>query len=118
VIFEAGFSESYQDLLSDADDWISHSRGQVQLVVLINFEEDVHHRKEYQRSQQSRDRVQTLLRDFGNSMGRTAHLEGSDDGMSDSMYDQIENRIVSEGPWMPHSGSQGPLGQRSVARPS
>jgi hypothetical protein len=56
---------------SDDDDWISHSRGQVQLVILINFEEDVHHRKEYHRSQQSKDRVQTLLRDFGNSVGRT-----------------------------------------------
>ena len=33
IIFEAGFSEKYDDLLGDSHDWLSYTRGKVRLVI-------------------------------------------------------------------------------------
>jgi hypothetical protein len=75
VIFEAGFSESYQDLLGDlgdVDDWIAHS-DLVQLLIILDIVEDVPLRKVYQKSRLSSSRVAELLKVFRNSQGKAAH---------------------------------------------
>ncbi|KAL5361920.1 hypothetical protein BJX96DRAFT_166259 [Aspergillus floccosus] len=58
VIFEAGFTETYDDLIRDMKQWLLHSGGQVQLV-----------------SDSFRDRAANILRNFGNSLGRSKHVD-------------------------------------------
>ncbi|KAE8372546.1 hypothetical protein BDV26DRAFT_97729 [Aspergillus bertholletiae] len=41
VVFEVGFSESYDDLQNDARQWLIRSRGLVRLVILVRIDEDV-----------------------------------------------------------------------------
>lgn len=40
VVFEVGFSETYDDLLNGTRQWLEWSGGLFKLVVLINIDED------------------------------------------------------------------------------
>ncbi|GFF80167.1 hypothetical protein IFM62136_10239 [Aspergillus lentulus] len=75
VIFEAAFSETYDDLIRDMRQWLLHSDGQVQLVVLANIKEDKQALAMQQKSGAFRDRAARLLEDFGNSLGRAKHAD-------------------------------------------
>jgi hypothetical protein len=75
VIFEAAFSETYDDLIRDMQQWLLHSGGQVQLVVLANIKEDKKALAMQQKSNAFRDRAARLLEDFGNCLGRTKHAD-------------------------------------------
>jgi hypothetical protein len=88
ITFEVGFSEPYQDLLADVNDWFVHT-DTVQLVVILDIVEDVKLRNLYQKSNVSSSRVEKLLKAFGNSQAKAAHEmdDRDDDPDSDSeMY--------------------------------
>jgi hypothetical protein len=40
VVFEVGFSESYDDLRNDVFQWLERSGGHIKLAVLVKIEED------------------------------------------------------------------------------
>jgi len=128
ITFEVGFSEPYQDLLADVNDWIVHT-DTVQLVVILYIVEDVKLRNLYQKSNVSSSRVKKLLKAFGNSQAKAAHEmdDRDDDPDSDSeMYSLISDQIITEdwvGPITAHielweRGSSGPeiRGDRYVSR--
>ncbi|GFF84011.1 hypothetical protein IFM53868_04002 [Aspergillus udagawae] len=75
VAFEAAFSEAYDDLIRDMRQWLLHSDGQVQLVVLANIKEDKKALAMQQKSDAFRDRAARLLEEFGNSLGRINHAD-------------------------------------------
>lgn len=75
VIFEAAFSETYDDLIRDMRQWLLHSDGQVQLVVLANIKEDKEALAMQQKSDAFRDRAARLLETFGNCLERTKHAD-------------------------------------------
>jgi hypothetical protein len=75
VIFEVGFTESYEDLLSDMRQWITKSQGSVQLVILVNIKEDVKQLKNRKKLRQRISRVRSLLHDYGNAKGIAMHQD-------------------------------------------
>jgi hypothetical protein len=72
VMFEAGFSEKYPDLLEDTRDWLlyMYPRGKVRLVVLLEIQEDLSLKRAYQKTKQSKERVKKLLIKYGNDKGK------------------------------------------------
>jgi hypothetical protein len=99
VVFEAGFMESYDDLVSDAAQWLQKSGGEVRLVILVNIEEDVQSRRVRQRSSEARKRIRELTIKFGNAKGKDRN--GIDHGDSDTesdaeLYDNVQSAIVVE----------------------
>ena len=52
VMFEAGFSEKYPDLLGDTRDWLLYTCGKVRLVVLLEIQEDLSLKRAYQKKKQ------------------------------------------------------------------
>ena len=90
VVFEVGFTESYNDLVSDAKQWLQKSGGEVRLVILVNIEEDEKIRRAKQKSSAARKRTRQLLIKFG-----TAY-EDPDVESDEEMYDDIRSRIVVE----------------------
>lgn len=99
VVFEAGFTESYDDLVSDAAQWLQKSRGKVRLVILVNIEEDVQSRIARRTSSEAQRRTRKLLTEFGKA--KVKDREGIDHKDSDvesdeEMYDDIRCRIVVE----------------------
>ncbi|PKY00943.1 hypothetical protein P168DRAFT_293326 [Aspergillus campestris IBT 28561] len=75
VIFEAGFSETHDDLVRDMKQWLLHSRGEVQLVILADINEDKKQLLKQQKSETFRDHAAKVLKDFGNPLGRRKHTE-------------------------------------------
>ncbi|KAL2821704.1 hypothetical protein BDW59DRAFT_164043 [Aspergillus cavernicola] len=75
VIFEAGFSETHDDLIRDMKQWLLHSRGRVQLVILADFNEDKKQLLKQQKSDSFRDRAAKILEDFGTPLGRSKHAD-------------------------------------------
>ena len=99
VVFEAGFTESYDDLVSDAAQWLQKSRGKVRLVILVNIEEDVRSRRARQRSSEARKRIHELLVKFGNTKAKDQkriHHGDSDVESNEGFYDDIRSTIVVE----------------------
>jgi hypothetical protein len=73
IMFEAGFSEKYQDLLEDARDWLLYTRGKVRLVVLLEIQADLPLKRAYQKTKQSKERIRKLLTKYGNAKGKEIH---------------------------------------------
>ena len=83
-----------------AHDWLSYSRGRVRLVILLQIHEDVPTKKAYQKSKRSRERVEGLLREYGNAKCREIRDMAEDDlsekGSDTDLYNSVEEQIVSE----------------------
>jgi hypothetical protein len=99
VVFEARFTESYDDLVSDAAQWLQKSRGKVRLVILVNIEEDVQSKMARRTPSEAQRRTRKLLTEFGKA--KVKDREGIDHKDSDvesdeEMYDDIRCRIVVE----------------------
>ncbi|KAE8398820.1 hypothetical protein BDV37DRAFT_275758 [Aspergillus pseudonomiae] len=73
VIFESAFSETYDDLILDMKQWLLHGRGQVQLVILADFNEDKKQLRNHQKTNAFRTRAAKILKDFGNPLGQSKH---------------------------------------------
>ena len=99
VVFEVGFTESYDDLVKDAAQWLQRSGGKVRLVILVNIEEDVRSRKARQRSSETQRRIRELIIKFGNAKAK--EREGIDHGDSDvesdaELYEDVRSTIMVE----------------------
>lgn len=135
VIFEVGVSEPYSDLQSDMYQWLTKS-SDVQLVVLVDIKEDHKMRKTRWETPECKQRVNELLRDFGNAEGNAKH--GRDESVAEDspdedarsnedLYKSIKQAIEVDdwvGPIEVHvelweTGDQGPQkrGNRIVSRP-
>ncbi|GAB1197968.1 hypothetical protein APSETT444_007274 [Aspergillus pseudonomiae] len=73
VIFESAFSETYDDLILDMKQWLLHGRGQVQLVILADFNEDKKQLRNHQKTNAFRTHAAKILKDFGNPLGQSKH---------------------------------------------
>ncbi|KAE8374441.1 hypothetical protein BDV26DRAFT_42707 [Aspergillus bertholletiae] len=73
VIFESGFSETYEDLIIDMKRWLLFSCGQVQLVILADINKDKKHLLNQKKSCSYRHRAAKILEDFGNERGKSKH---------------------------------------------
>lgn len=99
VIFEVGFSESYKDLLNDAQQWLERSGGKVQLVVLIDINEDIKTRKSRQNTKEAKQRLKNLLISFGTTIAREnegIELDVCETESNPDTYDEIESQIFAE----------------------
>ena len=99
VVFEAGFTEGYDDLVGDAEQWLQKSGGEVRLVILVNIEEDAQIRRAKQKSTAARKRTRRLLTKFGTAKAKDR--EGIDHGDSDvesdaELYKEIRSTVVVE----------------------
>lgn len=45
IVFEVGFSESYDDLQTDMEQWFSRSEEDIQLVILVDIKKNKEHLK-------------------------------------------------------------------------
>lgn len=64
VIFEVGFSETYDDLVLDAKQWLQRPRGRAKLVIIINIEEDKGSVLVHQKTSQSKSGVKSFIAEF------------------------------------------------------
>jgi len=99
VVFEAGFTESYDDLVGDAAQWLQKSHGKVRLVILVNIEEDVRSRRVRERSSEARKRIRELLTEFGTAKAKDREgidHEDSDVESDEEFYDNVRSQVVVE----------------------
>ena len=98
IIFEVSFSESYDDLVSDALQWLTKSQGRVRLVVLINIKEDIQSRTARKNSKEAPRRIKTLMKSFGNAKAKDrSGIDYDTDATSDDgMYEDIKAAIEVE----------------------
>jgi sulfite reductase beta subunit-like hemoprotein len=101
VVFEVGFSESYEDLLSDAKQWLIKSSEEVTIAVIIKIQEDKSARREARKTSESQERLRQLVDEFGN---KEARLRDGIDSQSDvdsdkEMYDDIGS-MINEDDWV------------------
>lgn len=88
IVFEVGLSESHEDLLIDARQWLMNTGDSVRLVVLIDIKE---RRKDLfvkRQSEETQHRRRTLLKSYGNEKARNDNCM-SDDETSDDFDSQI-----------------------------
>ena len=99
VVFEVGFSESYPDLLSDAQQWLHKSSGKIRVVVLVDIVEDTKTLQTLQMSKRAQSRIRRLLTQFGTASAKAREgvdHEGPDPESDQEQYDNIEAQIVVE----------------------
>jgi hypothetical protein len=99
VVFEVGFTESYDDLVSDAAQWLQKSGGKVRLVILVNIKEDIQSQRVRQRFSEARKRIRELIIRFGNAKAKDREEidhEDSDVESNAKLYDDIESTIMAE----------------------
>ncbi|KAJ9214273.1 hypothetical protein DTO166G4_4118 [Paecilomyces variotii] len=102
IVFETGFAEQYEDLRNDAYQWLLRSGGKVRLVVLVDINEDKRVLQSCQESQDARQRLRKLVRDYGNDFVKNKHgIKSYDDtDTSDAeLYDNIRAHIIPSD-WM------------------
>ncbi|KAJ9324853.1 hypothetical protein DTO027B5_3288 [Paecilomyces variotii] len=98
VVFEVGFSESYNDLLNDAKQWLSRS-STVRLVILVDITEDVRIRRGRQDTDEVKKRIKDLLVKFGTTIAREKEgieLDDCETLSTPDLYDEIQSQIVAE----------------------
>jgi len=99
VVFEAGFTESYDDLVSDAAQWLQKSCGEVKLVILVNIEEDIRRQRIGQRSSEVRKRIRELTIKFENAKAKDREgidHEDSDVESDEELYKDARSATVVE----------------------
>ncbi|OGM47375.1 hypothetical protein ABOM_003812 [Aspergillus bombycis] len=73
VMFESAFSETYDDLIRDMKQWLLHGRGQVQLVILADCNEDKKQLLNHQKSDSFRACAAKIVKGFGDPRGQSKH---------------------------------------------
>ena len=99
VVFEVGFTESYNDLVGDTTQWLQRSGGEVRLVVLVNIKEDIQTRRARQISDEVRRRVRELIKTFGTAKAKDREGIDHDDSDVESdaeIYCNIQSAVVVE----------------------
>ena len=77
VIFEVGFSESYEDLVKDAKQWLSRSSDKVEVVFLIDIKEDKGLLSKQKKEPSTERRINLLLRHYGTIKAKEKYLHCS-----------------------------------------
>jgi hypothetical protein len=98
IIFEVGFTERYDDLVSDAWQWLTKSKGKVRLVVLVDVKEDIQSRTARKKSNKARRRIKALMKRFGNAQAkdRSGIDYDADATSDDEMYENLKSAIAVE----------------------
>jgi hypothetical protein len=99
VVFEVRFTESYDDLVNNARQWLQKSGGEVRLVILVNIEEDVRSQRAKQKSGETRKRIRELTIKFGTAKAEDRERIGHRDSDVESdaeLYNDIRSTIVVE----------------------
>lgn len=86
VLVQVGFSETYQELLSDARQWLGGRYG-ANLVVIVDVKEDESALLDVRNSRESRDRLRELV----GMITAFRNDEGARD--SDELRDEIESKL-------------------------
>ncbi|KAF3400427.1 hypothetical protein DPV78_005855 [Talaromyces pinophilus] len=86
VVVQVGFSETYQELLSDARQWLGGRYG-ANLVVIVDVKEDESALLDVRNSRESRDRLRELV----GMITAFRNDEGARD--SDELRDEIESKL-------------------------
>ncbi|KAF5015720.1 hypothetical protein F66182_12846, partial [Fusarium sp. NRRL 66182] len=79
VVLEVGFTETYEDLLGDAFDWLTKIQG-VNLVVIVDIKEDRKALQDVKQTTAFQSRVQKLVDQFGNLQARARDSDIDIDG--------------------------------------
>jgi hypothetical protein len=98
VVFEAGFSESHDDLRNDVFQWLECSGGRIKLAVLVNIEEDAClRRRAHQQTSQFKFRAENLISKYGNDLAKNrAGIKPENPEESDAdLYEDIRFEIMT-----------------------
>jgi len=96
IVFEAGFTESHDDLISDAKQWLTKSHGDVRLVIIVDIKETVRVRRD---TKEFRRKHRDLKIQFGNNKGKRQDDIDSDSDNVESdgeMYKSIRSTIQTD----------------------
>lgn len=100
VIFEVGFTESYVDLISDMRQWLIKSKD-VLLVVLVDVKENHTVHKARRNTPECEQRINKLLKEFGNSKGKAIldqdeEYDENDTASDDELYKTIRQAVETD----------------------
>lgn len=99
VVIESGFSESYQDLVRDASQWLLRSGGRVKLVIIVKVEEDKRQLNIHQKTEQFKRTRGQLVAKYGDDESReifeTYGIECTPQDSSADLYDVLRPEIAA-----------------------
>jgi hypothetical protein len=84
VIFEVGVTESYQDLVSDAKQWLLKAKDEVNLVVIVDIQENFRDRNAIRKTPASKARLRKLVTDYGNEAAKNRDYKDDENALEDS----------------------------------
>ncbi|KAK1139334.1 hypothetical protein N8T08_001105 [Aspergillus melleus] len=99
VVIENGFSESYDDLVRDASQWLSRSGGRVKQVIIAKITEDKRQLRDHQKTEQFKRTRDQLVAKYGDDMSQETHeihdIECTLPDSSDELYKAIDSEIAA-----------------------
>lgn len=103
IVVEVGFSESYEDLQSDAEQWLTKQRAAVNLVILVKIDEDKGILKNTRKTLESQIRLEELIMRFGNDKAKSHYAKpayqssnnDSDATMTEPTSDEVRSEVKS-----------------------
>lgn len=103
IVVEIGFSESYDDLVRDASQWLLRSDSQPELVIIAKIDEDKNQLHSHQKTQQFENTRNQLIAKYGDEMSQATHDIGSTaagiQASSRDLYKAIRSEVV-ESDWV------------------
>ncbi|KAL2815609.1 hypothetical protein BDW59DRAFT_166756 [Aspergillus cavernicola] len=103
IVFEVGFTETYDDLLNDMRQWFENAVSPVAVVVLVKIEEDLRELRKHRRSDGVRSEPRRLLIDYGDELAHSKHGIELDCDFSGSPIPGLRNIPMSDitvGDWV------------------
>lgn len=64
IVFEVGASEPHDQLVDDTRQWLLGARGDVQLIILVDIQEDLNALKRHRQTQEYRERFHALVVEY------------------------------------------------------
>lgn len=93
IVFKVGLSQLYEDLVSDAKQWLERSGGRVKVVIIVDIKET-----RIRRTDDTKERIKSLVATYGNNVARARYDLDVDvpDSESTALYEEVENLVKVE----------------------
>lgn len=97
IVFEVGLSESYSDLVSDANQWLLRSSGRVELVVIVKITEKTDGLRARQKENAFQTTFRSLLARYGDKTATAAYNVESHavPEQTEDLYEDLRREIVT-----------------------
>jgi hypothetical protein len=87
IVFEVGLSQPYEDLVSDAKQWLERSGGGVKVVMIVDIRE-----ARIRRTDDTKERIKSLVAVYGNDMD----VDVPDSESTAGLYEEVEHLVRVE----------------------